>query len=300
MLSSQSYDNFYNKPSSPLAALWQQYRYSIIIYFCVAVVLLIAYHLLSDGDFSFLMTLGSVLTTAAFALLTYKAYTTRHVAGISLKTLQAFAIVYAARLSSILFYEGYLPFDRSGDWFYQVCESLALAQVLALLAAVAFLYKNTYSAANDAFGSWVPAVLSPKLGLLWIAGPTLVAAILLHPSLNGNWLTDTLWTWALYLEAFAVLPQLTLFQRSTSKRQQVEPFTANFVFFLAVARVLQLIFWYFSYQELNDKYAQHWGSRYPGQLVVLSQVVNILVMGDYVYNYVMSARRRDASTVLNV
>ena len=30
---------------------------------------------------------------------------------------------------SAQFYEGYLPFDKSGDWFYQACEILALVQV---------------------------------------------------------------------------------------------------------------------------------------------------------------------------
>lgn len=33
-------------------------------------------------------------------------------AGLSLKTLQAYACVFAFRLCSILFYEGYLPFDK--------------------------------------------------------------------------------------------------------------------------------------------------------------------------------------------
>ncbi len=80
------------------------------------------------------------------------------VAGISLKTLQAYALIFAARLSSILvrpavrwatgiimmlcclqIYEGYLPFDRSGDWFYQACEIIALLQVLSLIVLVGFV-----------------------------------------------------------------------------------------------------------------------------------------------------------------
>ena len=60
-------------------------------------------------------------------------------AGISLKTLEAYAAVFALRLTSILVYEGYLPFDKSGDWFYQATEILSLAEVVVLLVAVLYL-----------------------------------------------------------------------------------------------------------------------------------------------------------------
>lgn len=43
------------------------------------------------------------------------------------------------RLTSILVYEGYLPFDKSGDWFYQATEILSLAEVAVLLVAVLYL-----------------------------------------------------------------------------------------------------------------------------------------------------------------
>jgi hypothetical protein len=36
-------------------------------------------------------------------------------------------------------YEGYLPYDKSGDWFYQTTEILALVQVAVLIAAVLVL-----------------------------------------------------------------------------------------------------------------------------------------------------------------
>lgn len=292
-------DSPYNKPKSPLGRVWQKYRYSIIIYSSLAILLVIAYHLLSDGDFSFLMTLGSLLTTFSFGLLSFKAFSTRNVAGISLKTLQAFAIVFVARLSSILFYEGYLPFDRSGDWFYQLCEILALIQVVALLVAVGVTFRSSYTANNDVFGRFHSAIPSAA-GVVWLAGPALILAIMLHPSLNGNWLTDTMWTWALYLEAVATLPQLNMFSRLQGKQKMLEPFTANFVFGLAAARLLQFIFWISSFHELNDKYAQHWGGKYPGHFVVVSQLVNLIVVGDYVYQYISSARRGDESTVLRI
>lgn len=148
---------------------------SVLVYFAVLVLVLFVYHFLSDGDFSFLMTLGSMLTLVAFGMLVTKVIIHKGTSGISIKSLQAFALVFAGRLCSILvsqqsigagrlvgrlhrlalptectsthfivpceplhaplqFYEGYLPFDKSGDWFYQACEVLALLMVLGILA----------------------------------------------------------------------------------------------------------------------------------------------------------------------
>ena len=36
--------------------------------------------------------------------------------------------------------------------------------------------------------------------------------------------------------------------------------------------MLHFVFWLSSYHELNDKYAAHFGAKYPGYLVVASQV----------------------------
>jgi len=109
-----------------------------------------------------------------------------------------------------------------------------------------------------------------QLGLVWLAVPALALALLLHPSLNSNFFTDTAWTFALYLEAVAIFPQLLVFRRQQDK--EVETFTANFVFAAALSRALNFLFWLSSYHELNDKYADSLHKRYPGVMVVLSQV----------------------------
>jgi len=168
---------------------------------------------------------------------------------------------------TLQFYEGYLPFDKSGDWFYQACELVALAQVLALLGAMLFLYPRSYGRAADAFGA---VYIPEQFGVVWLVAGAALLGALLHPNLNGNFATDTAWAFALYLEAVAVLPQLFMFQKSREK--EVEFFTANFAFCVAVGRLLQFFFWLSSYHELNNKYAAHFGSKYPGHFVVLSQV----------------------------
>lgn len=214
----------------------------------------------------------------------------------SLKTLQCYAVLLVARLTSILRYEGYLPYDRSGDFVYQVCEATTLVAVVGLIAALLTTHARSYDARKDRFGAGLglDAVLPPAAGAALLAAPALLLALVLHPSLNNNWATDTAWAFALYLEAVAVVPQLFMFSSAmASAAAEVEPFEANFVFAIAAGRACQFVFWLSSFRELNDKYAAHYSRAYPGHLVVLSQVVNLLLLADYVYFYLSASRRRE-------
>ena len=274
--------------------LWLRHQLSVLSAGALLVLALAAYHLFSDGDFSFLMTLGSLLVLFAFLLLVAKVAFSRSVKNISLKTLQCYALVFAARLCSILRYEGYLPYDRSGDWLFKATEAGALVIVLALIACVLGPFRASYKPGADKFS--LPG-LPGALGALVLAAPALLVAVLLHPALNGNFLTDTAWAFALYLEAVAMLPQFVLFDSARADRSaeisEIEPLEANFVFSLAVARALHLVFWASSFHELNDKAADAAVQRrFPGHFVVVAQAVNLLFMADYVWAYLIAARAK--------
>ena len=76
--------------------------------------------LVSSGEFSFAMTLGSITSMFSFAMLAVCLRKTAQ--GISLRMLEVYAILQFFKCWAVLPYEGYLPFDASGDWFYQCCE----------------------------------------------------------------------------------------------------------------------------------------------------------------------------------
>ena len=219
------------------------------------------------------MTLGSLLSLFGFSLLIAKVALTASVSNISLKTLQAYTLVFVARLSSILFYEGYLPFDRSGDWFYQAAEVIGLIMTILLIVALTYLHPRKYSRTLDHFTA--PGV--PEFaGVVVLIVPAAVLAVVFHPSLNNNWLTDTAWAFALYLEAIAIYPQLHMFYSQPTAGDAATPepevFEVNFVFALAVGRLCHFVFWLSSYQELNDRASNLVGKKFPGHLVVMSQV----------------------------
>jgi hypothetical protein len=176
---------------------------------------------------------------------------------------------------------------RSGDWFYQLIEIVSLAVVVVLIFVVNTKFPGSYNEAVDCFGKMPPQVPN-KAGVVWLLVPALALALILHPNLNGNFLTDTAWTFALYVEAVAVLPQLYLFHR---RRGLIDGMLSNYVFALGASRLLQLIFWVSSFQELNDARASTIAAQYPGYLVVLSQVVHMLLMGNFFWLYLESARQ---------
>lgn len=241
--------------------------------------LFFVYHLLSDGDFSFFLTLGSMLNMFGFVVLVIKIVTQKSAKGISLKTLQIYGAVFFFRLCSILFYEGYLPFDSSGDWFYQFIEFTSMGIVGAAAFLVAVQFKTTYDPKVDYFGNMM---VPPEFGAVWAAGPALLLALIFHPTLNKNFFTDTAWTFALFMEAVAILPQLLVFQRC---KTEIEEYTSHFVSSLFFARLLQLIFWLASYHELADKLNLLPGGAHVGHFVILSQIVQLILMIDYIYYY---------------
>lgn len=242
------------------------------------------YHFLSDGDFSFLLTLGALTRLFGFVVLLVKFQSERSCAGVSLKTLELYAIVFLARLSSILFYDGYLPYDSSGDWLYQVIEVVSLLCVGVLIFITVVTYKNTYNATEDDFGKVksIPTQFGPVI----LVVPAFVLAVLLHPSLNRNIFTDIGWTFAMYLETVAIMPQFYMLQKAN---RAVEPWVSHFVFSVGLSRVFLIVFWTSSFHELTDKHSIGITGGWVGIFVLLAQIAHMLVMAEFCYLYLKSA-----------
>ena len=76
-------------------------------------------------------------------------FTGKTAAGVSLKTLELYAIVFFFRLLSILRHQGYLPFDKSGDWFYHFVE--IFSQILVGLS-IFFVFGPLMPTYNEKYG----------------------------------------------------------------------------------------------------------------------------------------------------
>eukprot|EP00924_Labyrinthula_sp_SR-Ha-C_P002631 maker-scaffold_13-snap-gene-2.1-mRNA-1 protein AED:0.01 eAED:0.01 QI:60/1/1/1/1/1/2/434/292 len=272
--------------SGARATFLEQNKLYIISYTILFAAVLFVYHLLSDGDFSFLLTLASIVLMFGLSLLLVKLNLTKSHVGISLKTVALYALVFMCRLTSILFYEGYLPFDASGDWLYQAVEVTSLVLCLAIMGWILSM-EQPYDYALDGFGRFknVP----PQLSLLVLIVPCLVLALIFHPNLNRNFFTDFAWTFAAYLETVAVLPQFYLLQKMN---KAVESWISHFVFSMGLGRLFLAVFWLSSFTELENKRSKFILGGYEGILILLVQAVHILIMAEFCVIYINSARQQ--------
>merc|ERR1719326_1111548 len=121
----------------------------------------------SSGDFSFLLTLSSLVSMFSFLMVAIAIESCKSVAGVSLKMMECYILVFFCRLCAIIPFEGYLPFDKSGDWLYQVCEAVGLCLSGSIVYCCRVQYARTYDPSTD------------TLNHLWLIGPALAIALVL-------------------------------------------------------------------------------------------------------------------------
>jgi ER lumen protein retaining receptor len=187
------------------------------------------------------------------------------VQGISVRTHELFLLVFVTR---------YLDLFTS---FYSIYNSVM--KVLYILSTASIIYtiryqepiKSTYDKAQDTFLHWKFA-----------AAPCAVVAVITHLIGTGFKSIDALellWTFSIYLEAIAILPQLIVLQRY----REVENLTGNYIFFMGAYRALYIANWI--YRAYNEKgYTHHW-------VVYCCGVLQTLLYADFFYYYFQSKKK---------
>jgi len=241
----------------------------------VTAIVFIIYMFFSDGDFSFLMTLSSILSLASFLNVVYVIHSKGSVCGVSCNMMLCYVVAFLARLMSIMWMDGYLPYDRTGDYIYRGTEIGCFASSCYIVYLCKVKFAATYDEAADVFKSY------------YLIGPAFVLGFLFHPHLNGYMLCDVAWSMALYLESIACLPQLVLFR----KQKKVEEFTTNFLLSQIVVRLLSFVFWANSSRDLHSYHLEGTLREYASWMVVGMQCVQLVVMCDFVYQYIQCWRK---------
>lgn len=234
--------------------------------------LFVVFWFFSDGDFSFLLTLASIVSMSSFLMVALAIESTKSAKGISLKMMESYLVLITARLFAIIPFEGYLPYDRSGDWLYQLIEAFQFC----LAGTIVFLCRQRYS------GTYNPH--SDTLNHFFLMAGAAVLALIFHPSLNAFMPSDMAWAFALYLESVSSLPQLFMFQRE----KEVEKWTAHFLAMQALSKLTSFIFWISSFSELSDpNHSVKWS---VGYWVIAMQGFQLVVMGDFIFQYIKCIR----------
>jgi hypothetical protein len=261
---------------------------NLYMYGGIFTISLTVFMFLSSGDFSFLLTFAALWRCFGLGVLNFKIWSSKSAKSVSVKTLELYAFVFIARLLSIMRHQGYLPFDKTGDWFYHFVEFLSLASVLLLIFGIFQPLRSTYDERFDKFGN---LHIPPHFGAAYLLVPCVVLAIFVKPHLNRDqsyFSSDMCWSLSMYLEAVAMFPQIYMFQKQAGEQNGgVDALIGHTVFALGFSRVFELIFWLGSFKELADSA----GSRLPGYVVLLSQFGHLAIMGDFFYYYFQSIRK---------
>jgi ER lumen protein retaining receptor len=156
--------------------------------------------------------------------------------------------------------------------FFSIYNSVM--KVLYIVSTASIVYtirfkepiKSTYEKSQDTFLHWKFAV-----------APCFAIALITHLIGSKRFdMVELLWTFSIYLESIAILPQLIVLQRY----REVENLTGNYIFFMGAYRALYIVNWI--YRAHTEKgYKHHW-------VVYFCGVVQTLLYADFFYYYLKS------------
>lgn len=200
-------------------------------------------------------------------LLLFKITKSKTVEGISLKTQELYLLVFVTRYLDLIFYShSFSPLD--------IYNSIMKIVFISASAAVIYYFrmkepwKTTYRANEDSY-----------LHIRFAIAPCAVLALIINSEFT---IIEILWTFSIYLEAIAILPQLILIQRYGN----VENLTANFIFTLGAYRALYVINWVDRWLSEENYLSSkiHW-------ITWLSGLVQTALYCDFFYYYVLSRHK---------
>lgn len=202
---------------------------------------------------------GDLSHVLSIFILLLRLITTKQAIGVSLKTQELFLLVFLTR---------YLDLFTT---FYSLYNSVMKVLYISSTAYIVYMirykepYKSKYDSSQDSF-------LHMKFAVL----PCAILAIITEIVKGEYDFVEFLWTFSIYLEAVAIVPQLITLQRF----REVENLTSHYIFLIGIYRALYILNWiYRSYFE--PYYRHNW-------IVYIAGVVQTLLYVDFFYYYVIS------------
>ncbi|XP_053212082.1 ER lumen protein-retaining receptor-like [Panonychus citri] len=193
--------------------------------------------------------LGDLSHLLAIIILLLKIWKTRSCSGISGKSQLLFTAVYTTRYLDL--------FTNFISLYNSVMKVVFLGTSYATIYLIYLKFKATYDRNHDTFR--VEFLLAPC---------ALLALVLNH---EFSFL-EILWTFSIYLEAVAILPQLFM----VSKTGEAETITSHYLFCLGSYRALYIFNWIYRY------YFEDFKDLIP----VIAGIVQTVLYCDFFYLYI--------------
>ncbi|KAI6235363.1 ER lumen protein-retaining receptor [Aphelenchoides besseyi] len=185
----------------------------------------------------------------AICILLMKIWKTRSCAGISGRSQILFLIVFCCRYLDL--------FTNFVSLYNSVMKLFFLSSSIATVYFIFFKFRATYDRNHDNF----------RMEFLLI--PTFIISLLINHEFS---VLEILWTFSIYLESVAIMPQLYMLQTTGS----AETITAHYLFALGSYRGLYILNWVFRFYSEN----------FLDPIAVVAGIVQTVLYADFFYLYV--------------
>jgi len=192
---------------------------------------------------------GDLAHLLAVIVLLLKIWKSRSCAGISGRSQILFALVYTTRYLDL--------FTSYVSLYNTLMKIFFIAASYGTLALMFYKFKATYDRNHDTFR------------IEFLLGPCLLLALIINHEFS---VVEILWTFSIYLESVAILPQLFML----SKTGEAETITSHYLFALGSYRALYILNWIYRY------YAEE----FFDPIAVVAGVVQTILYADFFYLYV--------------
>jgi len=192
---------------------------------------------------------GDLSHLLAICILLLKIWKTRSCSGISGKSQLLFALTYTARYLDLV--TNFVSVYNTAMKVFFISASYATLYLMYVK------FKATYDSNHDSFR--IEFLLIPV---------TLLALVVNHEFA----FMEVLWTWSIYLEALAILPQLFM----VSKTGEAETITSHYLFALGAYRALYIFNWIYRYADES----------YYDLIAIFAGIVQTVLDCDFFYLYV--------------
>lgn len=197
---------------------------------------------------------GDMTHLISVIVLLLKIHSIKSCAGISLKTQELYAIVFASRYLDI--------FTKFISLYNTIMKLIFLGSSFSIVWYMRRhkVVRRSYDKDQDSFR------------YLFLVLPCLLLALVIN---EGFTVKEVMWSFSLFLEAVAILPQLVMLQRT----RNIDNLTVQYVFLLGAYRGFYILNWVYRY--FTEPRYFHW-------IACISGLVQTLLYGDFFYYYYIS------------
>ncbi|XP_050363013.1 ER lumen protein-retaining receptor [Argentina anserina] len=194
---------------------------------------------------------GDMTHLASVLVLLLKIHTIKSCAGVSLKTQELYSLVFVTRYLDI--------FTDFISLYNTVMKLIFLGSSFSIVWYIRQhrVVRRSYDRDQDTFRH------------LFLLGPCLLLALIFNEKFTFK---EVMWSFSLFLEAVAILPQLVLLQRT----RNIDNLTGQYVFLLGAYRALYILNWIYRY--FTEPHYVHWTPWIAG-------IVQTLLYADFFYYY---------------